>query len=78
MIHSSRFFTFRPIYEALGLENTLLSDTGRGYGSAPLSPKTKEYFESLGLFLCNTYGSTEHGVQILTMERRKYDLAFMV
>jgi len=47
------------IYSALGLENTLLAHTSRTCGSAPTSQATKDYFNSLGLFLSDVYGSTE-------------------
>ena len=63
------------IYEALGLQNTLLSHTSRTCGSAPTNPATKQYFNSLGLFLTDLYGSTEAtGPQTTILETRKHIL----
>ena len=66
-------FLFSKVYQALGLENTLLSHTSRTCGSAPTSQATKEYFNSLGLFLADLYGSTEAtGPQTTILEKRKF------
>ena len=66
-------FSFSKVYQALGLENTLLSHTSRTCGSAPTSQATKEYFNSLGLFLADLYGSTEAtGPQTTILETRKF------
>ena len=67
------YFIFgSKIYSALGLENTLLSHTSRTCGSAPTSQATKDYFNSLGLFLTDVYGCTEvTGPQTTCLELRK-------
>ena len=63
------------IYEALGLQNTLLSHTSRTCGSAPTRQETKEYFKSLCLFLSDVYGGTEAtGPQTTILETRKHIL----
>ena len=66
------FFLCSKIYSALGLQNTLLAHTSRTCGSAPTSQATKDYFNSLGLFLSDVYGSTEAtGPQTTNLELRK-------
>ena len=66
------FFFCSKIYSALGLQNTLLAHTSRTCGSAPTSQATKDYFNSLGLFLSDVYGSTEAtGPQTTNLELRK-------
>ena len=63
------------IYKKLGLERTLLSRTSRVSGAAPIRESTKKYFESLGLFIAELYGSTETSGPISTiLEKREYEI----
>ena len=56
----------------MGLERTLLSHSSRVSGAAPIRESTKKYFESLGLFISELYGSTETSGPISTiLEKRK-------
>lgn len=51
------------IHAALGLDNVCgLDEKGKGFimvGGAPLPTTTYEYFRSLDIILCNSYGATE-------------------
>ena len=56
----------------MGLERTLLSHSSRVSGAAPIRESTKKYFESLGLFISELYGSTEtSGPTSTILEKRK-------
>ena len=56
----------------MGLERTLLNHSSRVSGAAPIRESTKKYFESLGLFISELYGSTETSGPISTiLEKRK-------
>ena len=57
----------------MGLERTLLSHSSRVSGAAPIRESTKKYFESLGLFISELYGSTEtSGPTSTILEKRKF------
>ena len=47
------------IHAALGLENTILKRDGRVNGAAAINQSTLDYFNSIGLFICNLYGLSE-------------------
>ena len=65
--------SYSKIYKKLGLERALLSRTSRVSGAAPIRESTKKYFESLGLFIAELYGSTETSGPISTiLEKREY------
>ena len=67
------YMSYSKIYKKLGLERTLLSRTSRVSGAAPIRESTKKYFESLGLFIAELYGSTETSGPISTiLEKREY------
>ena len=61
----------RKIYQKLGLEQTLLNHSSRCSSAAPIRESTKKYFESLGLFIAEFYGSTETSGPISTILEKR-------
>ncbi len=55
-------FYILKVHSLLGLDSVCGSDGDRSFvfvGGAPLSTSTYEYFRSIDVLLCETYGTTE-------------------
>jgi long-chain-fatty-acid--CoA ligase ACSBG len=55
----SKRFIFPQVYKRLGLDKTMSEPGGCYVSAAPLSKKTFEYFQSLGIELQEVFGSSE-------------------